>query len=87
MVSVGSLGGVLSTWSYLPTDSPKFHIGHSINLSLMLFAFVLTSLGLAHCRYENYMRRHGKRDYRIEGLTPEQEHALGHRHPSFKYME
>ena len=53
----------------------------------MIFAFVLTSIGLFHCCYENYMRSHNKRQKRIEGLTPDQERLLGHRHPAFKYME
>ncbi|CAK7241930.1 MAG: hypothetical protein STHCBS139747_003403 [Sporothrix thermara] len=35
----------------------------------------------------NYMRSHNKRQKRIEGLTPDQERLLGHRHPAFKYME
>ncbi|KAH8885465.1 MFS general substrate transporter [Thozetella sp. PMI_491] len=87
MVAIGSVGGVLSTWTYLSTDSPKFHIGHSINFSLQLFCFCLAAFGLAHCTYENKIREQGKRDNRLHGLSEDEIRALGHRHPDFRYME
>ncbi|KAK1765296.1 major facilitator superfamily domain-containing protein [Phialemonium atrogriseum] len=87
MVSIGSIGGVLSTWTYLSTDSPKFHIGHSINLSLQLFCFFLAAFGLAHCKYENKIRAQGKRDHRLHNLSEEELRKLGHKHPQFRYME
>ncbi|OIW31500.1 MFS general substrate transporter [Coniochaeta ligniaria NRRL 30616] len=87
MVCIGSAGGVLSTWTYLSTDSPKFHIGHSINFSLQLFCFALAAIGLLHCKWENKLRSQGKRDSRIEGLSEEQIRMLGHKNPSFRYME
>ncbi|KAH8911972.1 MFS general substrate transporter [Coniochaeta sp. PMI_546] len=87
MVSIGSIGGVLSTWTYLSTDSPKFHIGHSINFSLQLVCFALAAFGLLHCKYENKIRALGRRDTRLEGLSEESIRRLGHKHPSFRYME
>ncbi|KAI1380422.1 MFS general substrate transporter [Hypoxylon crocopeplum] len=87
MVMVGSLGGVLSTWTYLSNDSPLFLNGHTINLCLQLFCFCLACLGLAHCIYDNKIRAMGKRNHRIHGLTEEEKLALGHRNPEFRYME
>ncbi|PNP56877.1 hypothetical protein FNYG_15311 [Fusarium nygamai] len=87
MVMVGSLGGVVSTWTYLAHGSPLFHTGHTINLALQCFCFCLASFGLAHCIYDNKYRAAGKRDERIRGLTNEEKLALGHRNPEFRYME
>jgi hypothetical protein len=25
---LGNIGGLISTWSFLPTDAPNFHIGN-----------------------------------------------------------
>ncbi|EEU41766.1 uncharacterized protein NECHADRAFT_87817 [Fusarium vanettenii 77-13-4] len=87
MVMVGSMGGVLSTWTYLSRDSPLFHTGHTINLSLQCFCFCLACFGLAHCIYDNKLRARGGRGDRIQGLTEEEKLALGHRNPEFRYME
>ncbi|CAG9946163.1 unnamed protein product [Clonostachys rosea f. rosea IK726] len=87
MVMVGSVGGVVSTWTYLSNDSPLFLNGHTINLSLQLFCFVLASLGLAHCIIDNKLRAGGKHDHRIQGLSETEKLALGHRNPEFRYME
>ncbi|EXJ77314.1 hypothetical protein A1O3_09540 [Capronia epimyces CBS 606.96] len=84
MVSIGSVGGVLSTWTYLPDDSPLFHRGHSINLGLQLFCFVCALVGIAHCLYENKVRSMGKRDDRLDGV--ENKLSLCHRNPEFRYM-
>ncbi|KFA67518.1 hypothetical protein S40285_08002 [Stachybotrys chlorohalonatus IBT 40285] len=87
MVMIGSMGGVLSTWTYLSTDGPLFPIGHTINFSMQLFCFCLVCFGLAHCIYDNKVRAAGKRDHRIAGLSEEEKAALGHRNPEFRYME
>ncbi|KAH8689334.1 major facilitator superfamily domain-containing protein [Talaromyces proteolyticus] len=86
IVSIGSIGGVLSTWTYLSTDSPNFHIGHTINFSLQLFCFCLTAFGIAHCYFENKMRDAGKRDIHFQGLPQEEVRQLGHKSPTFRYM-
>ncbi|KAL7903915.1 major facilitator superfamily domain-containing protein [Trichoderma velutinum] len=87
IVMVGSMGGVVSTWTYLSRDSPLFHSGHTINLALQCFCFLLACFGLSHCVYDNKIRAQGRRDSRVRGLTDAEKLALGHRHPEFRYME
>jgi hypothetical protein len=29
----GYLGGLIATWTYLPSDAPRYFIGNSINLA------------------------------------------------------
>lgn len=42
---------------------------------------------IGYVRWENRQREQGKRDHRLVGLTIEEQEALGHRHPSFRYLE
>jgi hypothetical protein len=86
IVSLGTAGGILATWAYLPTDAPKFHVGHTINLVAQFLVLGLSLFGIAYCMWENRLRARGGRDYRLEGLTEEQKTDLGYRHPEFRYM-
>lgn len=45
----------------------------------------LAIFGILYCMYENKARAAGKRDYRLEGLTEEEQEQLGNRHPQFRY--
>jgi len=67
-------------------DKPKFHIGHSINLTGQILVFFLALWGIAYCAWENKQRAAGKRNHRLEGLSEEEALNLGYRHPGFRYM-
>ena len=79
-------GGILAVWAYLPNDGPNFPIGHTINLAAQFAALALSSFGIAYCMWENRLRDRGGRDYRLEGLTEEEQADLGYRHPEFRYI-
>ncbi|KAI9482734.1 MAG: major facilitator superfamily domain-containing protein [Benjaminiella poitrasii] len=84
-VSLGSLGGLVSTWTYLQTEAPKYTVGHSINLAAGAIVIITSTLCTFYCRWENKMRAAGKRDYRLNGLSNEEVAELGHTHPNFRY--
>lgn len=84
-VSVGCLGGLVATWTYLPSEAPRYLTGHIINLTMGAVIIVTASLTTVHCVIENKKRDAGKRDYRLEGLTEEQIKDLGHSHPHYRY--
>lgn len=86
IVTLGTAGGILAVWAYLPNDGPDFPIGHTINLVAQFATLVLASGGIAYCVWENRLRARGGRDYRLEGLTEEQKNDLGYRHPDFRYI-
>lgn len=46
--SVGTLGAVVATWTYLPRDAPRYPIGHSINLAAQALALFLALFGIAY---------------------------------------
>ncbi|KAK5467689.1 hypothetical protein LTS15_000662 [Exophiala xenobiotica] len=86
IVSLGTGGGVLATWTYLVRDGPRYPIGHSINLGAQVCVLALATFGILYNIRENRARAVGKRNHRLEGLTDEQKRDLGHHHPDFKYM-
>ncbi|KAF8537536.1 major facilitator superfamily domain-containing protein [Trichophaea hybrida] len=73
-VSMGTTGGLVATWMYLPTLFRGL---------LMLLCVVVVATG--YLRWENRQRDMGKRDYRVEGKSEEVVAILGHSHPAFRY--
>ncbi|EME87006.1 uncharacterized protein MYCFIDRAFT_30231 [Pseudocercospora fijiensis CIRAD86] len=86
IVTLGTLGGIVATWTYLASDAPTYHIGHTINLSAQLVVLLLAIGGILYCLYENRLRSQGGRSYRLNGLSEEEIEDLGHQHPDFRYI-
>ncbi|CAN8105453.1 unnamed protein product [Discula destructiva] len=86
VVTLGTIGGIVATWSYVPSDAPAYHTGHSLNLGGQIGVLAFSIFGIVYCTYENKARAAGKRDDRLEGLNEEQKGRLGSRHPEFRYM-
>ncbi|KIW84705.1 hypothetical protein Z517_00093 [Fonsecaea pedrosoi CBS 271.37] len=86
IVSIGTLGGVLATWTYLVRDGPRYPIGHTINLSAQIIVFFVASFGIGYNMRENRLRERGKRTHRLEGLNDAEKRDLGHKHPDFRYI-
>ncbi|KAJ6580638.1 major facilitator superfamily domain-containing protein, partial [Mycena capillaripes] len=83
--SMGQIGGIVSTWTYVASDAPGYHRGNTLNLAGMVAVVVLIVGTIVHMKWENAQRDHGKRDHRLDGLAPIEESQLGHRHPKFRY--
>lgn len=47
---------------------------------------LLSIWGILYCKWENRQRAAGKRDRRLDGLSPQEEMDLGYRHPNFRYI-
>ncbi|EON67437.1 hypothetical protein W97_06691 [Coniosporium apollinis CBS 100218] len=87
IVSIGTLGAIVATWTYIVTDAPLYHTGHSINIGAQAAVFVLVCGGVAYIVYENKLRARGGRDHRLkENMTHQEEADLGYRHPEFRYI-
>lgn len=85
-VMIGNLGGLVSTWSYLPFDAPNYHIGNGLNLATC-GAIVITATGLLFwMRWDN--RRRDKLDVEeiLKGLNQKQIEDLDWRHPGFRWQ-
>ncbi|KAK6598270.1 high-affinity nicotinic acid transporter [Botrytis cinerea] len=56
VVGFGNFGGIVAAFIYRSADGPRFIEGHSIFLSLLCFAFVLTALMMTYYKMENNRR-------------------------------
>jgi hypothetical protein len=86
IVSLGTLGGIIATWSYLSTDGPIYPIGQTINLVSQIGVMLLASGGIVYCAWENRVRKRGGRDDRLVGKSEDEVRDLGFKHPSFRYI-
>ncbi|GAA5852357.1 hypothetical protein JCM9279_001172 [Rhodotorula babjevae] len=79
----GSWGSMACTW---PQYKPRYIPGNAFNVASGTCAGLI-AIGLTlYCQWENRQRDAGRRDHRLEGLTPEQQRDLGHRHPSYRLL-
>lgn len=87
-VMFGNIGGLISTWSFLPFDGPDYHIGNGLNLATSS-AMLLTSIALlAWMTWDNKRREKKGIDSeleRLEGLSVKQIQDLDWRHPAFRW--
>lgn len=87
IVSIGTFGAILATWTYIPSDAPNYITGHSMNLGAQACAALIALVGVFYCRWENSKRARGDRDQRIQGMSEVEARKLGYRHPEFRYIE
>ncbi|CAG8955359.1 hypothetical protein HYFRA_00011343 [Hymenoscyphus fraxineus] len=86
IVSVGSCGAIVATWTYLEKDRPTYHRGHWINVGANIVAAILAVAGVVYTQWENKKRDRGDRASRLEGLDDDEKIKLGYRHPDFRYV-
>lgn len=84
-VSLGTIGGLAATWTYISSQAPEYKAGHIINLCSGCVVIISATLLTINMRWENRQRALGKRDHLLEGRTPEEIAELGHTHPHFRY--
>jgi sugar phosphate permease len=89
IVSFGTLGAVVATWTYLPGDAPAFRKGHIINVGAGCLVELLCVVMIFYIKWENRKREQGKRDVRLEKFSTDDEGNahLGDLHPKFRYIE
>ncbi|KIW53609.1 hypothetical protein PV05_09164 [Exophiala xenobiotica] len=84
-VMFGNIGGLVSTWSFLPFDGPNYHIGNGLNLATSS-TILLCSIGLLFWMKADNKRRENKDvDSELDGLSTKQVQDLDWRHPAFRW--
>ncbi|PGH23534.1 hypothetical protein AJ80_02488 [Polytolypa hystricis UAMH7299] len=84
-VMFGNIGGLISTWSFLPADAPNFYIGNGLNLATCS-TLLLTSIGLlVWMGYDNKRREERDVDSDLAGLSQKEIQELDWKHPGFKW--
>ncbi|KAH7339653.1 major facilitator superfamily domain-containing protein [Rhizoctonia solani] len=85
VVAIGTMGPIVTSWIYLPSDSPRYRIANSVQLGAQATFFVLVVILILHNVRENRRRARGERDYRLNG-SEEEVTRLGSLHPNFRLV-
>lgn len=84
-VMFGNIGGLISTWAFLPFDGPNFPIGNGLNLtaqSLVVGTALLMGLWMTR---DNRRRKEVNVTVAVAELTSEKIEHLDWRHPGFEW--
>ncbi|KAG8860505.1 hypothetical protein FRB96_003759 [Tulasnella sp. 330] len=85
VVSIGTMGPIVSSWVYLPIDAPKYTTGNSVLVGAFTGLFISTCCLILYNVHENKARAAGRRDYRLDDADDTTIINLGHLHPRFRY--
>ncbi|ESK97477.1 mfs transporter [Moniliophthora roreri MCA 2997] len=84
-VMMGNIGGLISTWSFLPFDGPNYHIGNGLNLATSSTTLVI-AIGLMFWMWaDNKKRGKGKGDVELATMDQKQIEDLDWQHPEFRW--
>lgn len=84
-VMMGNIGGLISTWSFLPTDAPNYKIGNGLNLATSSLILCLSLLLLAWMKFDNKKRDKIDIDEKLAGMSQKQIQGLDWKHPGFRW--
>lgn len=82
---LGNVGGLISTWSYLPSDEPDYYIGNGLNLGTTSLFLITSTLVLVWMKWDNGRRDKRDVDRELAGMTDEAIQDLDWKHPAFRW--
>ena len=85
IVMFGNVGGLISTWSFLPFDGPNYRIGNGLNLATSSTILVSGLALLAWMKMSNSKRAQVDVDAELAGKSAGEIEDLDWRHPSFRW--
>jgi len=85
VVMFGNVGGLISTWSFLPFDGPNYKIGNSLNLATSSTILISSILLLLWMKKSNSKRASRDVDQELAGKSAGEIEDLDWRHPSFRW--
>lgn len=84
-VMFGNIGGLISTWSFLPFDGPNYHIGNGLNLATSSTILVLSILLLLWMNRDNANREKRDVDAELAGKTQLDQQDMDWQHPGWRW--
>jgi len=85
VVMFGNVGGLISTWSFLPFDKPHYHIGNGINLATSSCILILSIGLLFWLKMDNKRREKIDVDAKLAGMDEKKIKDLDWKHPAFRW--
>ncbi|BEJ16618.1 hypothetical protein CspHIS471_0600190 [Cutaneotrichosporon sp. HIS471] len=84
-VMFGNVGGLISTWAFLPFDGPNYPIGNGLNLATSSMILILSLVLWGFLIYDNRRRDKVDVDAKLAGMTEEQISDLDWKHPGHRW--
>ncbi|EON63589.1 hypothetical protein W97_02817 [Coniosporium apollinis CBS 100218] len=84
-VMFGNIGGLISTWAFLPFDGPNYPIGNGMNLATSSTILILSIALLFWMKADNNRRERRDVDAELAGLDSKSIQDLDWRHPAFRW--
>ncbi|KFH44059.1 putative transporter -like protein [Hapsidospora chrysogenum ATCC 11550] len=86
-VMFGNIGGLISTWSFLPFDGPNYPIGNGLNLGTQSGTLILASIMLLWMKRDNVRRERVEPEelVRLQNMSASEQEDLDWKHPSFRW--
>ncbi|CAG8076378.1 unnamed protein product [Penicillium salamii] len=81
----GNIGGLISTWSFLPFDAPNYHIGNGLNLATATTTLLLGAGLWTYMTWDNRRRARVDVPNALAGLSQQQIQDLDWRNPGFRW--
>ncbi|KAK3116516.1 hypothetical protein LTR53_003060 [Teratosphaeriaceae sp. CCFEE 6253] len=84
-VMFGNVGGLISTWAFLPFDGPNYHIGNGLNLATSTLILVSSIAMLFFMKWSNKARDGKDVDAELAGKDEKSVADMDWKHPSFRW--
>jgi sugar phosphate permease len=84
-VMIGNIGGLISTWSFLPFDAPNYHIGNGLNFAAAATTLLAAVVLYFWIKWDNRRREKRDVDKELRELTEKQIQDLDWKHPAFRW--
>ncbi|RBR04157.1 hypothetical protein FVER53590_13882 [Fusarium verticillioides] len=84
-VMLGNIGGLISTWCFLPFDGPNYPIGNGLNLGACSSIFLLTIVLQVYMTWDNRRRASIEVGQALAGKTDAEIRVMDWKHPGFMW--
>jgi sugar phosphate permease len=86
-VMLSNMGGLVSTWTFLSSDAPDFHIGNGINLGANVAVLLISLATLWWMKRDNRKRDREEEEAlaQLGAMTQKEIEDLDWQHPSFRW--
>ncbi|KAH0598637.1 hypothetical protein MHUMG1_03940 [Metarhizium humberi] len=84
-VMLGNMGGLISTWAFLPSDAPHYKVGNGLNLAAQASMIIIATVLYFWVKRDNQRRETVDVVAELEGKTMEEIRDMDWKHPEFRW--
>lgn len=82
---LGNIGGLIATWSFIPSDAPNYPIGNGLNLASSSAILISSTVFLFWMKRDNKKREGRSVEEELAGMSREEIQDLDWKHPAFRW--